>query len=57
MGEAKVELPGLSSSSSSASSPSGSLRSQGGDGTDSSAAPVPGDHGESPQVRETPTRP
>jgi hypothetical protein len=56
MGETKVELPGVSPSSSSigAISPSGSRCSQGGDGTDSSAGPVPGDHGESPQVLETP---
>jgi hypothetical protein len=55
-GEAKVELPGVSPSSSSASSPSGSRRSQGGGWTDSSAAPMPGDDGESPQVRDSHTR-
>jgi hypothetical protein len=55
--ETKVELPGVSpsGSSSGASGPNGSRRSQGGDETDSSAAPVPGDYSESPQVRDSDT--
>jgi hypothetical protein len=56
VGEVKVEPLGVSPSSSRASSPSGSRRSQGSDNNASSAAPVSGDHGESPQVRDLATR-
>jgi hypothetical protein len=56
-GETKVELPGVGTSSSGASSPSGSLSGRSWVDSSVSSAPVDdADDARSPQVRDPPTR-